>query len=86
MPSTTALPGDHSPATQQLLRQHQRQLEATTSLQPGYRSEHRDRVNSQKYETIDATAMYMFPTLFFLVNICYWSYYLLFFEHIQQLW
>ena len=48
--------------------------------------EHRDRVNSQKYETIDSTAMYLFPIIFFLVNVCYWSYYLLFFETVQMLW
>ena len=48
--------------------------------------EHRDRVNSQKYEAIDSTAMYLFPIIFFLVNVCYWSYYLLFFETFQMLW
>ena len=44
------------------------------------------RVNTRRYERIDRIAMKLFPLIFILVNILYWSYYLLLHETIQDLW
>ena len=46
----------------------------------------RDRVNTRKYERIDRIAMKLFPIIFILFNVCYWSYYLLLHETFQELW
>ena len=46
----------------------------------------RDRVNTKKYERIDRIAMKLFPIIFILFNVCYWSYYLLLHETFQDLW
>jgi uncharacterized membrane protein YgcG len=42
--------------------------------------------NSEKYERIDRIAMWLFPIIFFLFNICYWSYYLLLNRLLPELW
>jgi hypothetical protein len=39
-----------------------------------------------RYENIDKVAMWLFPIIFFLFNICYWSYYLLLDDVLQDLW
>jgi len=39
-----------------------------------------------RYERIDRIAMWLFPIFFFLFNICYWSYYLLLDDVLQDLW
>ena len=44
-----------------------------------------DRLLS-RYERIDRIAMYLFPIFFFLFNVCYWSYYLLLDDVLQDLW
>ena len=44
------------------------------------------RVNTRRYERIDRIAMKLFPIIFILVNVCYWSYYLLLHETFQELW
>ena len=45
-----------------------------------------NRVNTRRYERIDRIAMKLFPLIFILVNILYWSYYLLLHETFQELW
>ena len=45
-----------------------------------------NRVNTRRYERIDRIAMKLFPLIFILVNILYWSYYLLLHETFQDLW
>ena len=44
------------------------------------------RVNTRRYERIDRIAMKLFPIIFILFNVCYWSYYLLLHETFQELW
>ena len=44
------------------------------------------RVNTRRYERIDRIAMKLFPIVFILFNVCYWSYYLLLHETFQELW
>ncbi|TRY73728.1 hypothetical protein TCAL_02532 [Tigriopus californicus] len=44
------------------------------------------REQRDKYERVDNIAMWLFPIIFFAVNVCYWSYFLLFNEMIQDLW
>lgn len=41
---------------------------------------------ANKYEKIDAIATWLFPIIFFLFNVCYWSYYLLLSDAIQEFW
>ena len=45
-----------------------------------------NRVNTRRYERIDRIAMKLFPIIFILFNVCYWSYYLLLHEAFQELW
>ena len=45
-----------------------------------------NRVSSRRYERIDRIAMKLFPIIFILFNVCYWSYYLLLHETFQELW
>jgi len=42
--------------------------------------------NSEKYERIDRMAMWLFPIIFFLFNVFYWSYYLLLNRLLPELW
>ena len=44
------------------------------------------RVNTRRYERIDRIAMKLFPIIFILFNVCYWSYYLLLHDTFQELW
>ena len=63
-------------------------LASTTSLnrkQSAAAESRNDRLLS-RYERIDRVAMYLFPIIFFLFNICYWSYYLLLDDVLQDLW
>ena len=46
---------------------------------------HRTSVRA-RYERIDRIALLSFPIIFFIFNICYWSYYLLFNDLIKDLW
>lgn len=39
-----------------------------------------------KYERIDRIATWLFPIIFFLFNVCYWSYYLLLSDALQEIW
>ena len=39
-----------------------------------------------RYERIDKVAMWGFRVIFFLFNVCYWSYYLLLDDVMQDLW
>jgi hypothetical protein len=39
-----------------------------------------------KYERIDRIAMWLFPIIFFLFNVCYWSYFLLLADALSDLW
>ena len=41
---------------------------------------------SAKYEKIDRIAMALFPVIFFLFNVCYWSYFLLLADALQDFW
>lgn len=43
------------------------------------------RLNA-KYEKIDSIATALFPIIFFLFNVCYWSYYLLLSDALSDLW
>ena len=45
-----------------------------------------NRVNTRRYERIDRIAMKLFPIIFILFNVCYWSYYLLLHEAFENLW
>lgn len=63
-------------------------LASTTSLtgkQQAAAESRNDRLLS-RYERIDKIAMWLFPIVFFLFNICYWSYYLLLDDVLQDLW
>ena len=39
-----------------------------------------------KYEQIDRIARALFPFIFLLVNVCYWSYYLILTDALQDFW
>ena len=39
-----------------------------------------------KYEKIDRVALLLFPIIFFLFNVCYWSYFLFLVEVLQDFW
>jgi hypothetical protein len=41
---------------------------------------------SAKYEKIDRIATWLFPIIFFLFNVCYWSYYLLLSDALAEIW
>ena len=41
---------------------------------------------SAKTEKIDRIAMWLFPIIFFLFNVCYWSYFLLLVDVLEDLW
>lgn len=43
------------------------------------------RLNA-RYEKIDSIATALFPIIFFLFNVCYWSYYLLLSDALSELW
>ena len=63
-------------------------LASTTSLtgkQQAAAESRNDRLLS-RYERIDKIAMWLFPIIFFLFNVCYWSYYLLLDDVLQDLW
>jgi hypothetical protein len=39
-----------------------------------------------KYEKIDRIATWLFPIIFLLFNVIYWSYYLLLSDALQEIW
>ena len=53
---------------------------------PGMRIVSPRGFDSDKYDRIDRIAMWLFPIIFFLFNLCYWSYYLLLNELLPELW
>ncbi len=56
------------------------------SAPPPLAPEQRRFINQDKYERIDRMAMWLFPIIFFIFNICYWSYYLVLNEILPELW
>eukprot|EP00093_Oithona_nana_P012399 12399.XXX_323856_316976_1 [CDS] Oithona nana genome sequencing. len=53
----------------------------------GMRSQANDHLRLQaKYEQIDRIARALFPFIFLLVNVCYWSYYLILTDALQDFW
>jgi hypothetical protein len=63
-------------------------LASTTSLtgKQSLAAESRNDRLLSRYERIDRVAMWLFPIFFFLFNLCYWSYYLLLDDVLQDLW
>ena len=58
----------------------------TQSLSVG-RSPANDHLRlTAKYEKIDRIATWLFPIIFLLFNVIYWSYYLLLSDALQEIW
>ncbi len=61
-------------------------LQQQSASQPGMRLQVSRGFDTDKYERIDRIAMWLFPIIFFIFNICYWSYYLVLNELLPELW